>query len=639
MKLMVRFIVLIVFSLVVVGLVIAQTQPNQKKPAAPQKPKSETLELGKSYAALRPEQKRLVDDFVRRYNTTTGSKLVPEQAYDNARLSVRTTFDAVTHALLNAKITDAHGKSLGRAIDLLDATDEVMGEASGVGGDRQFRLYVYLKPNAVDILSRGQEFYRDRDNTVYHKGFPICYRLKNGPPSIQISISRDNKLADIDVDYRSSSFPKALVNGHLTASNSDVRAGNNLDRHDDRWSGLNGWWRDVFGQLGSGGKPPKENATESLGHIPLNPAVKADQGVDKSAHDFLQSWVVSNEPNKSVAYFSRRSYPCLESMAQLKEKPVPPGMVRLRTVMAMQKFGESIGTVSSVSDVFAPANKWSQALKPAKNAYASEFQLVDVPSDMARDEECIAIPKDDSSKRPKEKYFAAAFRGKQGDSRNKVMSLLWSQEGGYWKIIAIRIEDSGDAGIVPNNPVAQAEPSVEEPRNIAGDPAAVKDITQFYETWIVKRNVTQASRFASQRSYQCLPAPSGDQKELELTPIGKIQSALEQPLTRIQSGANLSDMMSSVQPVNDLLRPVQHENSNAFTIMVVPDPMANSFLCQHRHLPESSPGLNPADAKYGTYYLSASRLSFGEEKSPALLLLWAQEKAGWKVVAWAVELP
>ena len=98
------------------------------------------------------------------------------------------------------------------------------------------------------------------------------------------------------------------------------------------------------------------------------------------------------------------------------------------------------------------------------------------------------------------------FGEKQGDSRNKVMSLLWAKEGDYWKIIAIRIEDSSDAGIVPNNAAAQAEPSVEEPRNIAGDPAAVKDITQFYQTWIVKRNVTQASNFASQRSYQCLPA-------------------------------------------------------------------------------------------------------------------------------------
>src|SRR5271166_1640763 len=301
MKQMARLIVLLVYSLIAVDLVIAQTQSNQKEAATSQKPKGETLELGKSYAALRPEQKRLIDDFIRHYNATTGSDLVAEQAYDNARLSIRTTFDAVTHALLNAKITDAQGKSLGHAIDLVDAVDQVMGEESGVGGDLQFRLYLYLKPNAVDILSRSQEFFRDKDNSVYHKGFPICFRLKNGPPSIQISISRDHKLSDVDVDYRSSGFPKALVNGHLTASNSDVRAGNNLDRHDRRWSGLNGWWRDVFGQLGAGGKPPKENAIERLGNIPLNPGVKADQGVDKSAHDFLQSWVVGKEPNKSVA--------------------------------------------------------------------------------------------------------------------------------------------------------------------------------------------------------------------------------------------------------------------------------------------------------------------------------------------------
>ena len=256
-----------------------------------------------------------------------------------------------------------------------------------------------------------------------------------------------------------------------------------------------------------------------------------------------------------------------------------------------------------------------------------------VPADMAADEECVAIADEASSKRPKEKYFATAFRGKKGDSQNKVMSLLWTQEGDYWKIIAIRIEDSSDAGIVPNNAAAQTEPSVEEPRNIAGDPTAVKDITQFYQTWIVKRNVAEASRFASQRSYQCLPAPSEEQRKL--TPIARIQSGLEQPLARITSGTDLSEMMSSMQPQNDLLRPVQQENSKAFAMMAVPDQKADSFLCQNRHLPEATPDLNPADAKYGTYYLTASRLNYGEEQSPALLLMWTREGAEWKIVAWA----
>ena len=637
MKLIARLIVLILFLLVTLDLVVAQTQPTPKKAAKPANSKSETLELGTSYASLRPEQKQLVDDFIGRYNATTDSKLIPEQAYDNARLSVRTTFDAVTHALLNAKMTDAQGKSLGRAIDLVDAVDEVMGEQSGVGGDRQFRVYVYLKPNTVDVLSRSREFSRDRDNSVYHKGFPICFRLKNGPPSIQFSISLDQKLSDVDVDYRASGFPKGLINGHLSSSNSDVRAGNNLDRHDGRWSGLNGWWRNVFGQLGSGGKPAKENVSEGLGHIPLNPAVKADQGVDKSAHDFLQSWVVAKQPNKSIAYFSRLSYPCLETTVQNSKHPVPQGMVRLQALMAMQRFSDSLGTVNAVGEAFEPADKWSQSLKEAKNAYASEFRLVSVPADMVPDEECVATPADNSGKGSKDKHFATAFRGKQGDSRNKVMSLLWTQEGGYWKIVAIRLEDGKGTGIVPNNAAAQAEPNVEAPQSIAGDPAAVKNIAEFYQTWIVKRDVAQASTFASPSSYQCLAPPSKDQKNLP--PIARIQSGLQQPLTKIPSGANLADMMSSLQPTNDLLRPVQQENSNAYAIMAVPDQKANSFLCQHRHQPESSLELNAADAKYGTYYLSASRLNYGEEQSPALLLLWTREQSGWKVLAWAVELP
>ena len=591
MKQMARPIILIVFLLFRFELVIARAQPNEDKAPSPKKTTSETVELGKSYASLRPEQKPLVDDFIRRYNATTGSKLVPQAAYDNGRLSVRTTFDGVTHALLNAKMTDASGKSLGRAIDLVEAVDEVFGEESGVGGDRQFRLYVYLKPNAVDVLSRSQEFFRDKDNTVYHGGFPICYRLKNGPPSIQFSISRDHKLSDIDVDYRSSGFPKALVNGHLSASNSDVRAGNNLDRHDGRWSGLNGWWRNVFGQLGTGGKPLAENAAESHGHIPLNPGVKADQGVDKSAHDFLQSWVVEKQPNKSVAYFSRQSYPCLEATVQKTSQSAPQGMIRLRTLMAMQKFSDSVGKANSVADVFGPADKSSPALKEAKNAYPSEFLLVSVPVDMEPDERCVATPSDDLANRSKEKFFATAFRGKQGDSRNKVMTLLWAQQSGFWKIIAIRLEDGSDAGIVPKNAKAQAEPPVEEPRSVAGDPAAGRAILEFYQTWIMKRDVIRASAFASPRSYQCLPAASKDQQKL--TPVARIQSGLQQPLGRISSGANLSDMMSGLQPRDDLLPPVQHENSKAFAIMAVPDQMASGFLCQHRQLPEDAPDLKP----------------------------------------------
>ena len=89
------------------------------------------------------------------------------------------------------------------------------------------------------VLDKSREFRRTGDNTVYHKGYPICYRSRPGPPSIQVSATTDQIRAD--VDYRSSGFPKALVNGHLSSSNSDVRAGNNDETHNHRWLGLNNW--------------------------------------------------------------------------------------------------------------------------------------------------------------------------------------------------------------------------------------------------------------------------------------------------------------------------------------------------------------------------------------------------------------
>jgi hypothetical protein len=134
-----------------------------------------------------------------------------------------------------------------------------------------------------------------------------------------------------------------------------------------------------------------------------------------------------------------------------------------------------------------------------------------------------------------------------------------------------------------------------------------------------------------------LLAPSTTEKGL--APAARVRSALDRVLGRIPEGTNLSDLMSSVQPVNDLLRPVDQENLKAFAIMAVPDQKGASFLCQNRHLPAKTPELTPADAKYGSYYLSASRMIFGEEQSEALLLLWTKENAGWRVVAWAVEVP
>ena len=67
--------------------------------------------------------------------------------------------------------------------------------------------------------------------------------VKGGAPSVQVSIAPDCRRADTtwigDPDL---TFPIDLFNGHLTSSNSDVRAGDNYDRHKNRWAGFQNWW-------------------------------------------------------------------------------------------------------------------------------------------------------------------------------------------------------------------------------------------------------------------------------------------------------------------------------------------------------------------------------------------------------------
>jgi len=179
-----------------------------------------------TYEELSPAQRKLIDEWYAEYNQMTHDNSQPTD-YNQFSMSTRTTFEAVTHALISTPLTDKSGKSLGSALDLVQSIEAINGKVPHARGDLQFRVYVVLKPDALEKLRAAGEFFRDRDNTVYHHGYPLNYRQDGGAPSIQVSISKDARHADIDVDYRSAKFPAALLHGHLTAANSDVRAGGN----------------------------------------------------------------------------------------------------------------------------------------------------------------------------------------------------------------------------------------------------------------------------------------------------------------------------------------------------------------------------------------------------------------------------
>jgi hypothetical protein len=209
------------------------------------------IDTGRSrFVDLEQVQKDLFAPYAEAYSERTDRNLTPQEYFDSMTISERTTLDAVTHALINSKLTDEQGNSLGTAIDLVKGIERIAGQYYGRSGDQQFRLYVYLEPNTIETLDKSREFFRDHENTVYHVGYPTSFRQEGKVPNIQFSVSEDGTKADIDVDYRSSKMPQAMFNGHLTSANSDVRAGDNHDRHNGRWGGFVAWWQDVFGNLG-----------------------------------------------------------------------------------------------------------------------------------------------------------------------------------------------------------------------------------------------------------------------------------------------------------------------------------------------------------------------------------------------------
>jgi len=322
--------------------------------AQPQNALPDDAFLG-TYEELQPAQQKLVDDWYAQYNRMTGAQLSPTH-YNHLSISTRTTFEAVTHALLKTNLTDRSGRAMGNALQLVQSVETVSGKVPNARGDLQFRVYVLLTPKALDTLTQCQQFYRDVDNTVFHRGYPVNYRQSGGEPSIQISISRDGRQADIDVDYRSPKFPVALFNGHLTAANSDVRAGNNTQRHDRRWIGLTDWWRDLFGL------PGKEEATAPIreGEIPPHPR-KGRGKLDEAVQDFLSSWLTEQKPELAAAYLSTRSFACLEEYGPQAGTHINAGLAPYAAAKDMAavlhrigKINNELTTTSTVSGLLEP---------------------------------------------------------------------------------------------------------------------------------------------------------------------------------------------------------------------------------------------------------------------------------------------
>jgi hypothetical protein len=66
-----------------------------------------TPNFGGAYAGLDERRQQLINDWVLRFMKATGQSVEPGGFYDDiVNLSTKTTFDAVTHALMTTRLTD-----------------------------------------------------------------------------------------------------------------------------------------------------------------------------------------------------------------------------------------------------------------------------------------------------------------------------------------------------------------------------------------------------------------------------------------------------------------------------------------------------------------------------------------------------
>jgi hypothetical protein len=408
-----------------------------------------------AYQRLKGRQVTLCDQWTAEQNKQNGTSLHPATLYASLTPSQRSTFEAVTHALSRSKLTGDGGRLIRpNALELVTSIDAIAGQVKGARGDLQFRLYVQLVPDAQEVLTQAHEFFRDKDNTVFHKDFPNNFRQRGRVPTIQISIAKDGTHADIDVDYRSSRPPQALVNGHLRAANSDVRVGSNYLGHVGRWFGLIRWWRIILDPTAEPEPESPSTATTSApapsptSTAPTRPAgpapaltpeqIAAGQEVARAMNDFLTTWLIKRDRRRADDYLTKRPVACTNTDNDEENETVSGEMAIREFALILDAGLRAKGKRRTLEDSVAAVEPWEPEMVFIDHPYKQFFALRGIQRDEAAEYMC------ESSRLAGDpdaygQFYLTDFTLKLAKESGGGLELLWTKEDGQWQIISYDI--------------------------------------------------------------------------------------------------------------------------------------------------------------------------------------------------------
>jgi hypothetical protein len=593
------------------------------------------LRFGGGYDSLQPQQQDLVRKWHGEYEAITGRQIDPKLSYDNLALSTRTTFDAVTHALLRTKLTDGStGASLGDALQVVKLVESVHGEINRARGDQQYRIYVLLNDNALDLLYRSKEFKRVGDNTVYHLGYPINFRQQGGAPSIQISVTRTGYRGDIDVDYRSSGGPQALVNGHLTSANSDVRAGKNYVNHVRRWQGLGDWWRSLFGLTTT--IPPQEITALSSGNMP--PRLRGSIPVQDAINDFFKAWLLEEKPEHSLGYISIKALACI---AEFPGGGNPKSsLVRLRIYKRMKEANQMFGDISNLDQVMQGVVIPAPGGIPLNQDYGRLFSLQRIPDEVARDMDCrirqnldLAAPIPRASRRVGDFYNAITILGrKEKGTAGQILSQVWTREEGAWKLVSWQMENPF-ANAKPGTDVAQAQPKTHlEP----GDPALLNQVQGFLGDWLLHKKYDALQSYFAPEALPCTELETQNHRHVhDRMQRAELRKWLAEIADEAGSHKRVSQVIKTVPFGHPHMQEVSHPDEDSFLMTRISDDLAVMDGCTARArgvrlAPQVATGDPVFDSK--TYQI-AFQLRKGDAQTGTLTFNWALRESSWKIIS------
>lgn len=600
-----------------------------------QNPVDLKLRFGGGFDSLEPEQQDLVRKWHGEYESITGRQIDPKLSYDNLPLATRTTFDAVTHALLRTKLTDGStGASLGNALQVVKLVESVHGEINKARGDEQYRIYALLNDNALELLYRSKEFKRVGDNTIYHIGYPINFRQQGGAPSIQISVTRTGYRADIDVDYRSSGGPQALVNGHLTSANSDVRAGKNYLNHVRRWQGLGDWWRSLFGLTST--IPPQEIAALSSGNMP--PRLRGSIPVQAAIDDFFKAWLVEKKPELSLGYISIKALACI---AEFPGGGNPKSsLVRLRIYKRLKDTNEMFGDISDLDQVMQGVVMSAPGGVPVAQEYGRLFSLQRIPDDVAREMDCrirqnmtLAAPIPRATRRIGDFYNAITILGrKEKGTSGQILSQVWTREEGAWKLVSWQMENPF-TNLKPGTAVAESQP---KGRLDPGDPALVNRVQSFLADWLLYKKYDALQSYFAPEALPCTELETENHRHVhDRMQRAELRKWLSEIADEAGTHKKVSQAIKSVPFGHPHMQEVSHPDESSYLMTRISDELALMEGCTARSrgtrlAPEVATG-EPAFASQN--YQIAFQLQKGNAQTGTLTFNWALREGIWEITS------